>query len=123
MERSEFSVKGLQEVFAGIPDPRSAKGKRHSLPMILAIATVAMLCGAHSIYAIAQWGRAQQPQLLRTLALTRKQSPGVATFHRLFARLDLAAFEKALARWAALNLPAGQQAIAVDGKSLGGQPR
>ncbi len=120
MEAKQGPVMGLREAFASVPDPRLAKGRRHPLPVILAIATAAMLCGARSVYAIAQWGRDQQPELLGALGLTRQQSPCVATFHRVFVKLDLAAFEKALGRWAELNLPAGKQAIAVDGKSLRG---
>jgi len=120
MDSKRLPTKGLLETFQSVPDPRSTKGKRHSLPVILAIATAAMLCGARSIYAVAQWGRDQKPELLKTLGLTRQQSPCVATFHRVFVRLDLVAFERALGRWAELNLPGGQQAIAVDGKSLRG---
>lgn len=120
METEPVLAKGLLETFESVPDPRSAKGTRHPLPVILAIATAAMLCGARSVYAIAQWGRDQPPDLLRGLGLTRKQSPCVATFHRVFVRLDAAAFEQALGRWAEANLLGGKQAIAVDGKSLRG---
>lgn len=120
METRPRPVTGLPEAFARVPDPRSAKGKRHPLPMILAVATAAMLCGARSLYAIAQWGRDQQPDVLAALGLTRAQSPCVATFHRVFVKLDPARFEEALGHWAERNLPGGKQAIAVDGKSLRG---
>ena len=105
METKPQPVTGLPEALENAPDPRAAKGKRHPLPVILAIATAAMLCGARSIFAIAQWGRDQEPELLRGLGLRREKSP------------CMAAFEAALGRWAQLNLPAGRQAIAVDGKS------
>jgi DDE family transposase len=39
-----------------VPDVRSRHGRRYSLPALLTLATVAMLCGARSLYAIAQWG-------------------------------------------------------------------
>lgn len=120
METQRQPVTGLLEAFASVPDPRAARGKRHPLPIILAIATAAMLCGARSLYAIAQWGRDQQPELLSTLGLRCKRSPCVATFHRVFVALDLVAFEKALGAWAEQNLPEGRQAIAVDGKALRG---
>ena len=120
MDTKQMQSRSLVEAFGSVPDPRSAKGKRHSLAEVLAIATAAMLCGARSLYAIAQWGRDQEPELLKALGLGYKQSPCVATFHRVFVKLDAAAFEQALARWAERNLAEGSGAIAVDGKSLRG---
>jgi hypothetical protein len=43
----------LVQALASVPDPRSRHGRRHLLPAVLALATVAMLCGARSLYAIA----------------------------------------------------------------------
>ncbi|MEX0774951.1 MAG: transposase family protein [Phycisphaeraceae bacterium] len=47
----------LLEVLALLPDPRQASGLRHPLPALLMHATVAMLGGARSLEAIAQFGR------------------------------------------------------------------
>ena len=44
----------LRETLDLVPDFRSSQGRRHSLGAILALATCAMLCGARSLYAIAQ---------------------------------------------------------------------
>ncbi len=90
------------------------------MPAILALATAAMLCGARSLYAIAQWGRDQQPELLADLGFTRQSTPCVATLHRVFTRLDVVAFEAALRDWARQNLPDKEEGIAVDGKALRG---
>jgi len=120
MESKDIPVLGLLETFRSVRDPRFARGRRHPLPAILALATAAMLCGARSLYAIAQWGRDQEPELTAALGFKRKKTPCVATLHRVFVHLDAAAFEAALRRWAKANLPAGEQAIAVDGKSLRG---
>lgn len=113
-------IVSLRETFESVPDPRGAKGRRHPLPAILALSTCAMLCGARSLYAIAQWGRDQEPAFLAQLGLTREKSPCVATLFRVFSKLDLDAFERALRRWAKANLPEGERAIAVDGKTLRG---
>jgi hypothetical protein len=120
MESKQKPIVSLRQAFESVPDPRFPRGRRHPLPVILALATCAMLCGARSLYAIAQWGRDQEPELLALLGLTRAKPPCVATLFRVFSKLDLDAFEGALRRWAEANLPEGEAAIAVDGKTLRG---
>ncbi len=111
--------RGLLDAFARVPDPRSPHGRRHPLPAVLALATAAMLSGARSLYAIAQWGRLQPPAVVAALGFTRARTPAVSTLHLVFRALDAAAFEAALAGWARASLGAGE-AIAVDGKGLRG---
>jgi hypothetical protein len=110
---------GLLAAFAAVPDPRSRHGRRHPLPAILALAAAAMLSGARSLYAIAQWGRVQPPEVVAALGFTRERTPAVSTLHLVFRDLDAAAFEAALGRWARANLGA-EEAIALDGKGLRG---
>src|SRR5512136_675797 len=103
MEVDEL-VESLLEAFSSVPDPRSAQGRRHSLAAIFALATAAMLSGARSLYAIFQWGRLQEPELVQSLGFSREKTPSVSTLHRVFSRLDLDAFEAALRTWAQRNL-------------------
>lgn len=72
------------------------------------------------MYAIAQWGRDQDSEFVASIGITHWPTPSVATLHRVFSRLDVRAFEEALRRWAEMNLPSGEKAIAVDGKELRG---
>jgi len=85
---------------------------------------VAILCGARSLYAIAQWGREQEaddPTLLAALgAPAGGHGPGVATLHRVFKALDVAAFERAAGEWLARSGVAPDDALALDGKTLRG---
>jgi hypothetical protein len=111
---------GLVAAFAQMPDPRKARGQRHPLPAILTLATAAMLSGARSVYAIAQWGRLQDAATVAALGFTRTTTPAVSTLHELFKRLDAPAFEGVLQRWAQDHLSGGQEAIAIDGKGLRG---
>ena len=110
---------GLLDALSRIEDPRKPKGVRHPLPAILALSVCAMLSGARSLYAIAQWGR-EHPQFAQSLGFSREQTPCVATLHHVFRRLDVDAFESALGRWAQECLGEGEATIAIDGKALRG---
>src|SRR5215210_5832414 len=96
--------RSLLAAFAEVPDPRKPRGRRHPLPALLALSTAAMLSGARSLYAIAQWGRLQPPAVVRALGFTRERTPTVSTLHLVFKDLDVQAFEAALARWAQAGL-------------------
>jgi hypothetical protein len=108
----------LWDHFAALPDPRSPLGRRHPLPAVLGLVTVAVLCGARSLEAIAQFARDRGRAFAAALGFTRPDTPCKATLSNLLRRLDVAAFERALARWAAAAAAAPE--IAIDGKSLRG---
>src|SRR5215210_3964706 len=119
----------LAEALAAIPDPRRPKGgwdpARAPLPLVglLQVAVAATLCGARSLYAIAQWARERvedDPELLVELGLPAGRSPSVATLHRVFKALDVAAFERAVGEWLARTGVAPSDAVALDGKTLRG---
>jgi hypothetical protein len=90
---------------------------------MLAVACAAILCGARSFAAVAQWGRCQQLALLHRLGF-RRHPPTKGAFQYLFRLLDLAAFEAALRAWITPLLPAPGgdtlQPLALDGKTLRG---
>jgi hypothetical protein len=117
---TEAVGRSLLAAFAAVPDPRSSHGRRHPLPAVLALATAAMLSGARSLYAIAQWGRLQPPEAVRALGFTRERTPAVSTLHAVFGRLEAPAFEAAVGAWARSCRGDRAGAIAVDGKGLRG---
>ena len=57
-------------VFAEMPDFRSARG--HPLAVLLALTCSAMLCGARSYTAIAEWGSDYGARLIQALGFTRR---------------------------------------------------
>ncbi len=118
----------LAAALAAVPDPRPPNGwppHRSPLPLvgILQVAVAAMRCGARSLSAVAQWGRERvedDPLALGPLGLPPGRSPRVATLHRLFKGLDVAAFAAVLGRWLAVSGSAAGDALALDGKTLRG---
>src|SRR3954454_22338643 len=114
----------LWECFADVPDPREEAGKRQPLRAILTLTAVAMLSGAKSLYAVAQFGRDRGAGFARELGFTREavpHSPCCAALHYVFRALDRAAFEASLRRWAAGRAAsAGWEAVHFDGKELRG---
>ena len=110
----------LLRVLEEVPDPRSRHGRRHALSAILALSVCAIASGARSLYAIAQWGRMQDPATLKELGFTRERTPAVSTLHRVFSSIDVDAFESVLGEWVESQLGTGEEAIAIDGKALRG---
>jgi hypothetical protein len=113
----------LAEALGALPDRRRAHLRVHGLLPLLQVSLVAMLCGARSLYAIAQWARERReddPELLLALGLLAGRSPSVATLHRVFKGLDVAAFEAIVGRWFAQTGLGPDALLCVDGKTLRG---
>lgn len=113
-------ARSLMEALNTLPDPRSPHGRRHPLGAMLAMAVCAMLSGARSLYAIAQWGRDHGEPVAQALGFTRQRTPCVSTFHLVFRRLDHAVFERELSAWLREQGMKPTEAVAVDGKTLRG---
>ena len=110
----------LREALDQVPDHRKSQGRRHPLGSVLSLAVCAMLCGARSLYAIAQWGRDQGVTTGQLLGFSRGQMPCVATFHRVFKDLDVAAFEAVLREWLINSGVELGEVLSLDGKTLRG---
>jgi predicted transposase YbfD/YdcC len=108
----------LTAVFDDLADPRrETRNKLHRLTDLLVIATCAVIGGAESWEAIAEYGRTKEAFFRRFLTLEH----GIAspdTFERVFAKLAPGAFAQAFGRWMAAACAAtGLVPIALDGKS------
>jgi predicted transposase YbfD/YdcC len=118
----------LLQTLSAVPDPRRRRGRRHSLQSILLLALGAVLAGARSYAAIADWAAVAD----HAVAVCGRP-PHASTIRRLLGRLDVAALEAALTGWALTRRDAAARAagpggplaerrcvLAVDGKTLRG---
>jgi hypothetical protein len=126
----------LLAYLATLHDPRRACGRRHPLVAILAMAAAAVLTGARSMAAIAEWA-ADAPQPVhaafgaRRAAPDRWVVPAETTIRRTLGRVDPTALAAVFGAWLAdrdrPGRPGQQQhrrrAVAVDGKTLHGAKR
>jgi predicted transposase YbfD/YdcC len=113
---------GLLEVLARVADPRHRRGVRHRLAVILGLAVCAVLAGARSFTAIAEWAADADEHTLARLGVTGPV-PCESTIRRALQRLDAGAFDDLAGQWAAQRTvpgPGQRRVIAVDGKTLRG---
>src|SRR5215471_15272323 len=72
---------GVLVMLAGVADPRHRRGVRHRLAVILGLAVCAVLAGARSFTAIAEWAADADEQTLARLGVTGVV-PSESTFRR-----------------------------------------
>ena len=125
----DTTVPALAEYLAQIPEYRAARGTQHPLLALLLLICLAMLCGARSQSAIADWGQHHGRPWLRRLGFTKDRAPSQPTLSRLFARIPHRTVEAVLGRGAEQALrgcpapPGALEGLAVDGKTLRGSKR
>ena len=112
----------LLMVLAAVPDPRARRGVRHRLAVILGLAVCAVLAGARSFTAIAEWAADADRATLDALGVTGAV-PCESTFRRTLQRMDADALDDAAGAWVqrrAAPARGARRVIAVDGKTLRG---
>ena len=109
-------------MLAAVPDPRARRGVRHRLAVILSLAVCAVLAGARSFTAIAEWAADADQATLDALGVTGVV-PCESTFRRTLQNLDADALDDAAGAWAQQRTapaPGARRMVAVDGKTLRG---
>ncbi len=126
---STWKVPSLRDALADVPDSRQAQGRRYELLPVLLLCCVAVMCGARSQAAIAEWGHNYGSRWLSRLGIRRRRGPSQPTLHRIFKALDGALFERCVTRWseqvlsACAGTDAALEVLSLDGKSLRGSAR
>lgn len=122
---------GLIAALEQVVDHRKARGVRHSLPSLLAIATAATLSGARSVAAIGDYAADCPQPVLKRLgakfhpAKKRYVAPHADTIRRALASVDAAALDEVVGTWLLRQVRSGrlhhdQLVLALDGKSMRG---
>ena len=115
----------LVAALGAVPDPRRRRGVRYRLASLLAVAVCAVLAGACTFAAIADWAADLDPPARARLGLGRV--PAASTVWRFLVRLDATVLQAVLTGWLRARLPpaapaasrrSGRVVIAVDGKVL-----
>ena len=78
---------GLLHALSAVPDPRTARGVRYPLAGLLTVAVCAVLAGASSFTAIADWLHDLDDIARARLGFIRR-IPATTTMWRLLTRLD-----------------------------------
>lgn len=115
------------QVLSTVADPRGRRGRRHELATVLVVALSAVIAGARSLAAIADWAADLPRWSWPRLGITRR-APAVSTIRRVLVLVDADVVDAVLHAWlAALDKPEpldteplGLRAVAVDGKSACG---
>ena len=111
----------LPEFFADIPDPRRGQGRRHPLPVVLAIAAAATLCGMRGYQAISLWaqdlGQKARARCRCGYRNRRYLVPSRTVIRDVLTRVDPDHVDRALQAWNALYADS-DEALALDGKTM-----
>lgn len=129
MKLSRSKAEELLRILMSLPDVRHRRGRRHDQTSVLAIAICAVLCGARSYVAIAEWAARCSQNLLKRLGCRRSPLSGLylppsePTLRRVLQSIDAEQVDRALAGW--LRSLGGElgDAVAFDGKTLRGAQR
>lgn len=121
-----FSVKPepvttLWYTLHSVLDHRRGQGRRHDLPTLLTLAILALCSGHASYLSMQEWCVNYQQRIKEQVPFLANHIPNSATFHRVFAKLDVIAFEKVVGNWLQAITPLEKgEGIGMDGKSLHG---
>jgi len=112
------ATNSLLDHFAGIPDPRINRTRRHELIDILVIAICTLLCGGEGFNDMEDFGKAKE-DWFRTFLRLPNGIPTHDTFNRVFSALAPDRFLDSFLSWTqSLRHAVGEEIVAMDGKAL-----
>jgi predicted transposase YbfD/YdcC len=111
----------LLAVLRSVTDPRCRRGVRHQLVAVLGVAVCAVLAGARSYVAIAEWAH-DLPRTVRKRLGVERVPPSETAIRRVLQAVDPDVLDQAVCGWlAGRGQPVARwRAVAVDGKTARG---
>ena len=114
-------TKKLLDIFKQIEDNRRNLSKLHDLHDILAMAIIAVVCGANTWNNIEEYCLAKEEWLSKTLNL-KNGIPSHDTFNRVISSIDSQHFESCFIEWVSelIKITDVKEIVNVDGKAIRG---
>ncbi len=123
--------KGLLSYLEKVPDHRKARGIRHRLAVLLAVAATAAISGARSFVAVGEHAAELPQEALKRLGVKssptkgRYVAPSEVTLRRAIQDVDSEALDKAIGAWLTAEVRGGNLdeetlVLALDGKVVRG---
>jgi predicted transposase YbfD/YdcC len=109
----------LLQALRAVTDPRCRRGVRHQLVAVLGVAVCAVLAGARSYVAIAEWAH-DLPVVVRARLGIERVAPSETAIRRVLQAIDPHLLDRTVSGWLATRATALRPAIAVDGKTARG---
>ena len=108
---------GLLRWFGELEDPRPGRNVMHLLSDMLAIAIIAVICGADGWAEVEHFANCKQ-EWLKTFLRLPHGIPSHDTFGRVFGRIVPEQFERCFLKWTAHLAKHKSRLVAIDGKTL-----
>ena len=121
MQLTAAQMVSLPRCFTHIPDPRCPRGRRHRLPVVLALAAGAVLCGMRGYKAMHDWAESLSQAARSRFGCRREQGryvvPSEFVIRDCLVRIEPGALDRALEAWRQAHGTA-DEALALDGKTM-----
>jgi predicted transposase YbfD/YdcC len=120
MRTKKDLVDEFELIFAGLPDPRVERTRRHPLMSVLMLALVSMISGCEGWDEMARFCAIRE-EWLKTWIDLPNGTPCADTFRRVFMALDTRVLHGCFVQWmAAIGGRPDGKLIAIDGKTMRG---
>lgn len=120
-------MQSLRAVFLEMDDPRRINSRRYTLPLMLTLLSMSLLCGARTLSDTVRCCQLLGQRERRALGLRLKKGtelcrvPCYNAFRELLPMLDLGQMLRLLSAWLTQHEGTLPRTLAIDGKDLGGQ--
>ena len=106
-----MSQAAIIEAFVEVQDPRRRAGQRHTLPLCLALFTLAIAAGNKGFLAIGDWIVSYRQQLIELLKPEKNRLPSYSTLRRALLHIDYEQYGVCLAKFFNVQPICGETAI------------